>query len=113
MTIYSKENALKDSPETSKNWKKLTKHEKVILLNKIINFDTDYFGKIEVVDANDDGHVIIKIEKNLKVSERGIKLLEMESLLKSKIDRGITIWLEPVGDKSKLRNLRGITFKSI
>ena len=54
MTIYSKENALKDSPETSKNWKKLTKHEKVILLNKIINFDTDYFGKIEVVDANDD-----------------------------------------------------------
>ena len=37
----------------------------------------------------------------------------MEGLLKSKIDQGITIWLEPVGDKSKLRNLRGITFKSI
>jgi hypothetical protein len=27
------------------------------------------------------------------------------------IDKGLTIWLEPVGDKSKLRNLRGIVFK--
>ena len=27
------------------------------------------------------------------------------------IDNGITVWLEPVGDKSKLRNLRGIEIK--
>ena len=111
MTIYSKENAHKNSPETSKNWKSLSKHDKITLLNKIINIDKEYFGKINVVDANDDGHVKLKLF--LKVSERGIKLLEMEGLLKSKIDQGITIWLEPVGDKSKLRNLRGITFKSI
>ena len=32
--------------------------------------------------------------------------------LKRKVDNSITVWLEPVGDKSKLRNLRGITFKN-
>ena len=35
-------------------------------------------------------------------------LLELEEKLKNELDEGITIWLEPVGDKSKLRNLRGI-----
>jgi hypothetical protein len=28
--------------------------------------------------------------------------------LKSAVDRGITVWCEPVGDKSKLRQLRGV-----
>lgn len=113
MTIYSKEIAEKDSPKTSDNWRNLTIDEKIKTITKIVNFDENYFGKIGVVDANDDGHITIKIEKNLKVSERSIKLLEMESLLKSKIDNGLTLWLEPVGDKSKLRNLRGISFKAI
>ena len=31
--------------------------------------------------------------------------------MKADIDEGITLWLEPVGDKSKLRNLRGIELK--
>ena len=40
-------------------------------------------------------------------------LLDLEERLKKKIDLALTVWLEPVGDKSKLRNLRGITMKSI
>ena len=39
-------------------------------------------------------------------------LLELEEKLKKELDEGITIWLEPVGDKSKLRNLRGINIKT-
>ena len=38
-------------------------------------------------------------------------MLDFEESLKKNIDRGITIWLEPVGDKSKLRNLRGVEIK--
>ena len=34
-------------------------------------------------------------------------ILELEEKLKL-IDKGITIWCEPVGDKSKLRKLRGV-----
>ena len=45
------------------------------------------------------------------ISERGILLLEVEKILKEKIDEALMIWLEPVGDKSKLRNLRGIEIK--
>ena len=40
---------------------------------------------------------------------RGPLLLDLEEKLKKNIDDGITVWFEPVGDKSKLRNLRGIT----
>ena len=52
----------------------------------------------------------MKIETKIPASERGVLLLELEKSLKLKIDEGITIWLEPVGDKSKLRQLRGIKF---
>ena len=36
----------------------------------------------------------------------------LESELKENIDAGLTVWFEPVGDKSKLRNMRGIKFQS-
>ena len=42
---------------------------------------------------------------------RGMILLDLEEKLKKNIDIGLTVWLEPVGDKSKLRNLRGIKIK--
>ena len=32
--------------------------------------------------------------------------------MKEKLDKGLTLCLEPIGDKSKLRNLRGINIKS-
>ena len=35
-------------------------------------------------------------------------LLDIEEILKKTVDEGITVWLEAVGDKSKLRKLRGI-----
>ena len=37
--------------------------------------------------------------------------LNLEERLKNNIDKGLTVWFEPVGDKSKLRNLRGIKIK--
>ena len=66
----------------------------------------------KITKAEPNGNVILKIEKSIQASERGILLLDLESLLKNKIDQAITIWLEPVGDKSKLRKLRGLTIKN-
>ena len=40
------------------------------------------------------------------------KKVELEEKIKYNIDRGITIWCEPVGDKSALRKLRGVKIKS-
>ena len=35
-------------------------------------------------------------------------LEKLEEMLKSVLDQGITVWCEPVGDKSKLRKMRGV-----
>ena len=38
-------------------------------------------------------------------------LLDLEEKIKASIDQGITVWCEPVGDKSVLRKLRGFEIK--
>ena len=38
-------------------------------------------------------------------------LLNFEKKIKNDIDKCLTVWCDPVGDKSKLRNLRGIKLK--
>ena len=81
------------TPVPSVNWKKNTLYE-----------------EFEVTSAPENGQIVLRIEKNIPANERGLFLLELEESLKSTVDKGITVWCEPVGDKSKLRNLRGIKF---
>lgn len=72
----------------------------------------DSYSMIEVQDAFDNGHVVLRIEETIPANERGLFLLELEERIKAEVDAGITIWLEPVGDKSKLRQLRGVEVKT-
>lgn len=83
-------------------------------LNRIRFFLNAYedYKMMEVQDAFDNGHVILRIEESIPANERGLFLLELEERIKAEIDVGITIWLEPVGDKSKLRQLRGVEVKT-
>ena len=62
----------------------------------------------EVYKALDDGQIVLKVNNTIPSSQRGNILLDLEEKLKKNIDNGLTVWFEPVGDKSKLRNLRGI-----
>lgn len=112
MGLLDKNTASKDSPKTSDVWKKMSKDERILALKKIIHSVSENFKDFEIVNASDNGYVFIKTEKKFKTSERGVMLIDLEKKIKS-IDEGLTLWLEPVGDKSKLRNLRGITFKSV
>ena len=64
----------------------------------------------EVFKTPDNGQIVFKVSKPIPSNERGILLLDLESELKENIDKGLTVWFEPVGDKSKLRNMRGIRF---
>jgi Tfp pilus assembly protein PilZ len=99
------------SPTTEVEWlnKTETERKKQILSelkkNKI-------YENFEVIKAPNNGQVVIKIEKNIPVDIRGLLLLNLEQKLKLSIDKGITIWCDPVGDKSKLRNLRGVKIKA-
>tara|TARA_B100001540_G_C15581917_1_gene539962 strand:- start:329 stop:667 length:339 start_codon:yes stop_codon:yes gene_type:complete len=110
MEYISKTNALLSSPKTSEKWKKKTNQDRIKTINDHLNkYNLNY---IDVVNTEEDGQVILKIEKQISAGERGLMLLELEEKLKNELDEGITIWLEPVGDKSKLRNLRGINIKT-
>ena len=64
-----------------------------------------------LTEAEANGQITLLIERSISASIRGAMLLDLELVLKNSIDKGITVWLVPVGDKSKLRNLRGIQIK--
>ena len=99
------------TPQTSEDWKKKSEKERIDILCKEIQKNILY-KNLEVVKAPDNGQVVIKIEKIMPANKRGVFLLELEEKLKLALDQGITIWCEPVGDKSKLRNLRGVEIKT-
>ncbi len=110
MNFINKENAFANSPTTGKNWVEMSKDYRIKLVQDELKKDNIYDGFI-VTQAEKNGQITLLIEKSITAAERGTMLLDLEKKLKNSIDRGITIWLVPVGDKSKLRNLRGIQIK--
>ena len=95
------------TPQTSQNWIKKSEQERIETISKELKKNISY-KDFEVIKAPENGQVVLKIEQIIPANERGLFLLELEEKLKLAIDQGITIWCEPVGDKSKLRKLRGI-----
>tara|TARA_Y100000590_G_scaffold457581_1_gene610527 strand:- start:24456 stop:24779 length:324 start_codon:yes stop_codon:yes gene_type:complete len=98
-----------NTPETSDDWKKKTIKNRLEIIYQELK-KNNLYKDFKVIDVPDNGQIVLKIEKKIPANKRGLFLLELEERLKSAIDKGITIWLEPVGDKSKLRQLRGIKF---
>ncbi len=99
------------TPTTTKDWTDRSVEERIKLISNELKKNKLY-ENFEPIKAPDNGQVVIRVEKIIPANERGLLLLELEQKLKSNIDVGITIWCEPVGDKSKLRKLRGIQINS-
>ena len=95
----------------TKNWVSMSEGEREELVRNCLQNHIDYNG-ITVEQASENGHVVLRIESAIPANERGLFLLDLEEKLKKSVDIGITVWLEPVGDKSKLRQLRGVEVKS-
>ena len=106
----NKEFALAQSPTVGEDWIKDSEFNRIDKIHSLLKAHSKY-SFFEVVNAYDNGHIILKTDKQIPANQRGLLILELESIMKVKIDEGITLWLEPVGDKSKLRNLRGIELK--
>jgi len=102
--------SLVKTPLTSDSWKQLSNKKRIELINKELKKKN--LEKFEVFEVPDNGNIVLKVLEPIPSNIRGMLLLDLEDQLKSNIDKGLTTWLEPVGDKSKLRNLRGIAFKS-
>ena len=94
------------TPITNQDWKQKSEENRIELVSKELKKNILY-KDFEVIKAPDNGKIVLKIERIIPASQRGLLLLELEEKLKL-IDKGITIWCEPVGDKSKLRKLRGV-----
>ena len=97
--------------EPTKNWVAISENERKELVREFLQSNDEYSG-ITVEQASDNGHVVLRIEHSIPANERGLFLLDLEEKLKQSVDVGVTVWLEPVGDKSKLRQLRGVEVKS-
>ena len=93
------------TPTHSEKWVNSDDKKRKELIMEVLNKSKLYEG-FQVVDTPKSGQVVLRIEKNIPVSQRGLLLLELEKKIKSAIDLGLTIWCEPVGDKSKLRKLK-------
>ena len=70
MEYISKINALLSSPKTSEKWKKKTNQDRIETINDHLNkYNLNY---IDVVNTEEDGQVILKIEKQRNL--RGINI---------------------------------------
>ena len=102
--------AMADTPEVKDPWRAMDYAERKSAIIEVIQFKECQV--CEVVSIKNDGQVIIRFTEPVAVSKRGLLLLDLEAALKSDIDQGITVWVEALGDKNSLRNLRGIEVKS-
>ncbi len=109
--FINKKSAIAETPKPGIGWIQKTESERIDILNKVF-VEKDIYSKFKIINANDNGEVIIQNEQIIPAKDRGILLLNLEELFKKLVDPGISLWLVPVGDKSKLRNLRGIQFKN-
>ncbi len=100
-----------NTPTPSAAWRKLSDAERVMHVMQVLRTDS-MDEKAIITAAKEDGQVIVSFKEPMSPSKRGQFLLDFEASLKQTIDQGLAVWLEPLGDRNSLRNLRGIEVKS-
>jgi len=105
--------ASNQTPIASNTWSSSLEEDRIVQIELLINnYDKFWKEKFKIVSANDKAYVTMEFIKSIPVDERSSYFLRLESILCQEIDPSITIWISPVGDKSSLRNLRGIEVKT-
>ncbi len=100
--------AYASTPATGPAWRALSDAERLrLVIDKLPPTATD----VVVAAATQDGQIIASLKAPMPASQRGPLLLDLEAHLKDAIDPGLVVWLEPLGDRNSLRNLRGIEVK--
>ena len=98
------------TPVTGESWRKMNEKDRINKIYKLFE-ENEAYKEFKILSAPDNGQIVLQIERLIPANERGIFLLDLEIILKNNIDKAITVWCEPVGDKSKLRQLRGVKIK--
>jgi hypothetical protein len=109
----SKHYAEVETPVPGSEWTSLDEKQRISLILKKLEDSTLHFlDLMNVVAAKSDGQVIVQMKQDQAASKRGPFLLDLEAILKATIDDALCVWLEPLGDRNSLRNLRGIEVKA-
>lgn len=96
------------TPATGPAWRALSDAERLALVtDKVPAHMTDLI----IAAANPEGQITVSLTAVMPASTRGPLLLDLEAHLKNTVDPGLVVWLEPLGDRNSLRNLRGIEVK--
>ena len=96
-----------DTDSVTESWKKLDQESRLERLNDVIQ-ETHFKELLIFTRALDSGAVYVSMQQSIGPSLRGTTLLDLEELLKNKVDKGLNVWCEPIGDRNSLRNLRGV-----
>ena len=105
--------AMAQTPAPAEAWKRASPVKRVEQVVAVIGANPVFNAKgIAVLEARDDGQIIVRLKIKLSPGARGALLLDLEASLKSVIDPGLAVWHESLGDRNSLRNLRGIEIKS-
>jgi hypothetical protein len=102
-----------DTPTPGHAWCQLSDEGRLSLVRNTVDAGMPSSNRIIAIkEAKADGQVIVSLLEPVPADRRGTLLLDFEEFLKESVDRGLVVWLEPLGDRSSLRNLRGIEVRS-
>lgn len=100
------------TPRPGESWRCLGDGERLERVRQVLALAAKAAdAPVTAVAAQADGQVLLKFEVPSAAHRRGTVLLDLEARLKQSIDPGLTVWLEPLGDRNSLRNLRGIEIR--
>lgn len=102
-----------DTPTPSTEWVESSDVERLSRLEQVLATKKPLFQEILMIaSTKQDGQVIVSLKEQLPPNKRGTALLDLEEFLKAAVDPGLVVWLDALGDKNSLRNLRGIEVKA-
>jgi hypothetical protein len=105
------ERSIAETPAPSESWRALPSTVRLDRIRATLASEPRFSEYLEAVDARQDGEIILRFVVPVGAGQRGALLLDFEARIKHGIDRGLHVWLEPLGDRSSLRRLRGIQVK--
>jgi hypothetical protein len=110
MTLKQRSEAM--TPGCGSHWQQASPADRLRVVRDIIDAVAEWASALDIAEVRDDGQVILRFTRPVDADRRGGLLLDLEDRLKSRIDQGLTVWLEPLGDRNSLRRLRGIEVRS-
>lgn len=102
-----------NTPSPGSAWRQLHDTERLTLVMDTLHNETTALDRnVVIAEAKQDGQILVSLLEPMPAGKRGTLLLDIEVTLKAAIDPGLVVWLEPLGDRNSLRNLRGIEVKA-